>query len=74
MREAGQRALARMPRPVTAEHVVGAGAPPTISSRESIIDGNGMPPTIDAINVDASSSASRNVEVHLFYCTRGILK
>lgn len=43
--------LERMSRPVTGEHVVCAGAPPTISSVESIIDGNGMPPTIDAIDV-----------------------
>lgn len=35
-------------RPVTDRHVVGAGARPTISSGESIIDGNWMPPTIDA--------------------------
>ncbi|CAB3221984.1 unnamed protein product [Arctia plantaginis] len=43
--------LSRMSRPVTDKHVVCTGALPTISSVESIIDGNGMPPTIDAIDV-----------------------
>lgn len=51
------RERTRMSRPVTGEHVVCAGALPTISSSESIIDGNGMPPTIDAIHVDAPSTA-----------------
>lgn len=67
--------------PVTDEHVVCAGAPPTISSSESIIDGNGMPPTIDAIDFSVHCCASKKILliifVHVFviftYCV-GLLR
>lgn len=63
--------------PVTDEHVVCAGAPPTISSSESIIDGNGMPPTIDAIDFSVNCCASKKNPTHYFcscFCNFHILR